>query len=237
MAASGSTVEDVKSGPASRRSRRFRLVSVLLLFLSYPGCKGGVLLYDDSTEGEEEEVIEAAGAVPFIGPSIARTRLMGSIPTLRNYYQRKSYKDNDNQFLDDGFKMAVDGKLFKRGGSLPWLDGDGVDMVLPGDGGELSWPQWQLPLLLSLAALAAGLAVSLVEDWEEVVDEPHSGHPSTSSTDENLDCVRDLNSDRMIADTFNIPKSIVHGLVTEKMNTRKVCANLVAKLLTDDQKI
>ncbi|KAL1124149.1 hypothetical protein AAG570_001919, partial [Ranatra chinensis] len=64
---------------------------------------------------------------------------------------------------------------------------------------------------------------------------PRSGRPSTSSTDEKLDRVRDLlNSDRRlsvrsIADTLDIPEKIVHELVTEIMNMRKV--------LTDDQKI
>ncbi|KAL1138560.1 hypothetical protein AAG570_008623 [Ranatra chinensis] len=64
------------------------------------------------------------------------------------------------------------------------------------------------------------------EGREGVVDEPRAGRPSTSSTDVNLDRVRDLlNSDRrlrvrLIADTLNIPKTIVHELVTEKTSSR-----------------
>ncbi|KAL1123094.1 hypothetical protein AAG570_002182, partial [Ranatra chinensis] len=70
----------------------------------------------------------------------------------------------------------------------------------------------------------------------------NSGCPSTSSTDENSDRVRLIDSDsrlsvRSIGDTLNIRKAIVHELVTEKMNTRKVCPKSVAELLTDEQKI
>ncbi|KAL1123779.1 hypothetical protein AAG570_001552 [Ranatra chinensis] len=42
-----------------------------------------------------------------------------------------------------------------------------------------------------------------------------------------------VNHVRSISYTLNIPKTIVHELVTEKMNTRKVCKQLVAKVLTD----
>jgi septation ring formation regulator EzrA len=94
------------------------------------------------------------------------------------------------------------------------------------------------------------LSYSQVSRWlkafkdgrEEVSDEPRSGRPSTSTTDDNVARVRaELNSDRrlsvrMIADNLNIPKTIVHELVTEKLNMRKVCAKLVPKVLTDDQK-
>lgn len=68
------------------------------------------------------------------------------------------------------------------------------------------------------------------EGREEVVDEPRAGRPSTSTTDDNLARGRDLlNSDRrlsvwMIAETLNIPKTIVHELMTDKLDMRKVCA-------------
>jgi transposase len=51
---------------------------------------------------------------------------------------------------------------------------------------------------------------------EEVEDDPRSGRPSTSKSDKNVSCVRDLlNTDRrmsvrMIADTLSIPKTTVH---------------------------
>ena len=69
-----------------------------------------------------------------------------------------------------------------------------------------------------------------------------SGRPTTSQTDENVTRVRDLlNSDRrmsvrLLADTVNIPKTVVHCIVTDELNMRKVCAKLVPKLLTDEQK-
>ena len=77
---------------------------------------------------------------------------------------------------------------------------------------------------------------------EEVEDKLRSGRPSTSSTDDNVSRVCDcLNSDRrmsvrMIAETLSIPKSIVHGIVIDNLNMRKVCAKLVPKILTDDHK-
>ena len=64
----------------------------------------------------------------------------------------------------------------------------------------------------------------------------------TSQTDENVTRVRDLlNSDRrksvrLLADPVNIPKTVVHRIVTDELNMRKVCAKLVPKLLTDEQK-
>ncbi|KAG8238430.1 hypothetical protein J437_LFUL002887 [Ladona fulva] len=70
------------------------------------------------------------------------------------------------------------------------------------------------------------------EGREEVVDEPRAGRPPTSTI------VRDLLNSGLrlsvqtIAETLNIPKAIVHELVTDKLDMRKVCA----KLMTDDQK-
>ncbi|KAL1122934.1 hypothetical protein AAG570_003259 [Ranatra chinensis] len=58
------------------------------------------------------------------------------------------------------------------------------------------------------------------EGCEEAVDEPSSGRPI-----------------RLIFNTLNIPKTIVHELVTQKMNTKKVHAKLVTKFLMEDQKI
>ncbi|XP_026333857.1 protein GVQW3-like [Hyposmocoma kahamanoa] len=94
------------------------------------------------------------------------------------------------------------------------------------------------------------LSESSVRKWhkmfrdgrEEVTDEARSGRPSTSRTDENVDRVRQLlNEDRrqgvrLIAQTLNIAKSTVHRIVTEELHMRKVCAKLVPKVLTDEQK-
>lgn len=71
------------------------------------------------------------------------------------------------------------------------------------------------------------------EGREEVADEPRSGRPTTARTDENVDRVREvLRSDRrlsiqQIADTLHMSTFAVHGIVTEDLQMRKVCAKLV----------
>ncbi|XP_023716560.1 protein GVQW3-like [Cryptotermes secundus] len=57
---------------------------------------------------------------------------------------------------------------------------------------------------------------AFLEDREEIGDEACAGRPSTSTTDKNVMCVRELlNSDRhlrvhLMAQTLNVPKSTVH---------------------------
>ncbi|UYV70795.1 hypothetical protein LAZ67_8000653 [Cordylochernes scorpioides] len=76
----------------------------------------------------------------------------------------------------------------------------------------------------------------------EVADEPRSGRPTTARTDENVDRVLVvLRTDRrlsiqQIADTSHISTFVVHGIVTEDLQMRKVCAKLVPKVLTQGQK-
>ncbi|UYV64611.1 hypothetical protein LAZ67_3001306, partial [Cordylochernes scorpioides] len=78
------------------------------------------------------------------------------------------------------------------------------------------------------------------EGREEVADEPRSGRPTTARTDENVDRVLEvLHTDRrlsiqQIADTLHMSTFVVH--VTEDLQMRKVCAKLVPKVLTQDQK-
>ncbi|UYV63432.1 hypothetical protein LAZ67_2004058 [Cordylochernes scorpioides] len=80
------------------------------------------------------------------------------------------------------------------------------------------------------------------EGREEVADEPRSGRPTTARTDENVDRVLEvLRTDRrlsiqQIADTLHMSTFVVHGIVTEDLQMRKVCAKLVPKVLTQDQK-
>ncbi|UYV78711.1 hypothetical protein LAZ67_16002509 [Cordylochernes scorpioides] len=80
------------------------------------------------------------------------------------------------------------------------------------------------------------------EGREEVADEPRLGRPTTARTDENVDRVLEvLRTDRrlssqQIADTLHMSTFVVHGIVTENLQMRKVCAKLVPKVLTQDQK-
>ncbi|XP_029163422.1 protein GVQW3-like [Nylanderia fulva] len=82
-----------------------------------------------------------------------------------------------------------------------------------------------------------------VESREEVDDEPRPGRPSTTLTDENVQKIRHkLNSDRrlsvrMIAEECNMPKTIVHEIIRDQLGMRKICAKLVPKVLSDDQRL
>ncbi|KAJ8935783.1 hypothetical protein NQ318_018410 [Aromia moschata] len=83
---------------------------------------------------------------------------------------------------------------------------------------------------------------AFAEGREDVNDENRAGRPSTSSSDDNVKRVRDLlNIDRrlsvrLISETLDITKTIVHEIVSESLGMRKVCAKLVPKVLTDYQK-
>lgn len=80
------------------------------------------------------------------------------------------------------------------------------------------------------------------EGREEVEDAARSGRPSTSKTEENVARVKNLlDSDRrltvrMIADQLGIAKTQVHEIVHEKLQMRKLCAKLVPRVLTGEQK-
>ena len=73
-------------------------------------------------------------------------------------------------------------------------------------------------------------------------NEPRAGQPSTSRTDNEAERVHEvLNLDRrlslrMIADRIGIDSITVHTIITENLAMRKICAKLVPKVLTDDQK-
>ncbi|UYV76833.1 hypothetical protein LAZ67_14002137, partial [Cordylochernes scorpioides] len=80
------------------------------------------------------------------------------------------------------------------------------------------------------------------EGREEVADEPRSGRPTTARTDENVDRVLEvLRTDRRssiqrIADTLHMSTFVVNRIMTEDLQMPKVCAKLVPKVLTQDQK-
>src|SRR5215469_14297065 len=79
---------------------------------------------------------------------------------------------------------------------------------------------------------------SLLEGREQVEDEPCTGRPSTSKTDDNVERVRSLvRSDhrltlRMISSELNLDRFTIHQILTQDLGMRKVCAKMVPKNLT-----
>lgn len=77
---------------------------------------------------------------------------------------------------------------------------------------------------------------------QHVEDDDRSGRPSTSRTDDNVTRVRDLlNTDRrlstrLVADELGLSQSTVWRIVTDDLQMRKVCAKLVPKILSPEQK-
>jgi len=80
------------------------------------------------------------------------------------------------------------------------------------------------------------------EGRESIKDEPRSGRPSTSKTDNNVEIVGALvRSDRrltvrMIASDLNLNHTTVHQILTEELAMKKLCAKFVPKNLTIEQK-
>jgi len=78
------------------------------------------------------------------------------------------------------------------------------------------------------------------EGREDPKDDSRSGHPSTSSGNENIDRVRYLVlSDRrltvrMIAEELALGKSSVHTILMEHLEMKKVCAKIIPELLTPE---
>ena len=83
---------------------------------------------------------------------------------------------------------------------------------------------------------------SFLEGWEQVEDEPRAGWPSTSKTDNNVERVRFLvRSDhqltlRTISSELNLNRFTVHQILTQDLDMRKVCAKMVPKNFTTEQK-
>jgi hypothetical protein len=80
------------------------------------------------------------------------------------------------------------------------------------------------------------------EGRESIEDEHRSGRPSTSKIDANVERVRALvRSDhrltvRMIGSELNLNHTTVHQILTQELAMRKVCAKMVPKILTIEQK-
>jgi hypothetical protein len=78
---------------------------------------------------------------------------------------------------------------------------------------------------------------------EDVEDDERPGHPVTMKTDENVDKVMTLVGNdrclniRMIAKELIVDKETVRPILTENLKMKKVCAKMVPKNLSKDQKL
>jgi len=83
---------------------------------------------------------------------------------------------------------------------------------------------------------------AFLDGRECVEDDPRSGRPCTSKTEENMTKMRDLvRSDRrltvrMISCVLNFNCQTVHEILTLELSMQKICAKLVPKILTNEQK-
>jgi len=77
---------------------------------------------------------------------------------------------------------------------------------------------------------------------ESVTDEERSGRPATSRTEENITIVRQIVREnrrltvRSVAAQVNIDRETVRKILIEDLDMRKVCAKMVSKELTEEQK-
>ena len=80
------------------------------------------------------------------------------------------------------------------------------------------------------------------EDRENVEDDPLSGRPISSTNDQNVEVVRAVIakdrrlSVRMIAEETGLNNNVVHRILTEHLHMGKICAKLVPKNLSVEQK-
>jgi len=82
----------------------------------------------------------------------------------------------------------------------------------------------------------------LSEGRESVTDEERSGRPATSRTEENIANIHQIMCEnrrltvRSTAEHVNINRETVRKILTEDRDMRKVCAKMVPKELTEEQK-
>ena len=73
-------------------------------------------------------------------------------------------------------------------------------------------------------------------------DDDLPGCPCTAVTDDNIEKVRDVNQKdqrlgvQTVAEEVNLDRESVRQILQEELNMRKVCAKMVPKLLSDEQK-
>jgi len=77
---------------------------------------------------------------------------------------------------------------------------------------------------------------------ESVTDEEGSGRPAASRTEENVAKINQIVREnhrlavKSIAEQVNIDREKVRKILTEDLDMRKVCAKIVPKELTEEQK-
>ena len=83
---------------------------------------------------------------------------------------------------------------------------------------------------------------SFLEGRDQVEEEPRAGRPSTSQTKDSVERLRSLVRSvrrltlRMISSELNLNPFTVHQILTQDLDKRKVCAKMVPKNLTTEQK-
>jgi len=83
---------------------------------------------------------------------------------------------------------------------------------------------------------------SFLEGREQVEDKPSVGTPATSKTDDSVERVRSLmRSDRrltlrLISSELHLNRFTAHQILTQDLDMKKVCAKMVPKNLTTEQK-
>ena len=81
-----------------------------------------------------------------------------------------------------------------------------------------------------------------VEGREDVEDDPKPGRPCTSTTDTNIEKVRQLVRNdrrltiRVITNKVGMDKETIRTILVDTLGMRKVCAKMVPRLLTEEQK-
>jgi len=84
--------------------------------------------------------------------------------------------------------------------------------------------------------------ITFKEGRENVEDGPRSGRPISSTNDQNVEVVRAAMakdrrlSVRMTEEEMGLDKSAVHRILTDRLHMRKICAKLVPKYLSVEQK-
>jgi len=83
---------------------------------------------------------------------------------------------------------------------------------------------------------------SFYEGIESVTDEERSGRPATSRTEENVAKTRQIVREnrrltvKTIVEQVNIDRETVRKILTEDLDKRKMCAEMVPKELTEEQR-